>query len=69
MIHAEDAIVRFHRPVLLVHGDADEAVPLSCSEETAKAYENAKLVVIPGDTHCCDYHLEQVLDTIREWMP
>ena len=69
MIHAEDAIARFHGPVLLVHSDTDEVVPFICSEEAAQAYDNAKLVVIPGDTHCYDYHLEQVLDAIREWMP
>lgn len=69
MIHVEDAIARYRGPVLLIHGDADEAVPLSCSVEAEKAYENAKLVVIPGDVHCYDYHLDQVLDAIREWLP
>ena len=69
MIHVEDAIARYHGPVLLIHGDADEAVPLSCSEEAFRDYDNAKLVVIPGDTHCYDNHLEMVLDAIREWMP
>ena len=65
----EDAIARYTGPVLLIHSDTDEAVPFSCSEEAAKAYRNAKLVVIPGDTHCYDYHLDQVLEAIREWMP
>lgn len=69
MIHVEDAIPRFHGPVLLVHGDADEAVPLRCSLEASEAYENASLVIIPGDTHCYDRHLDQVLDAIRNWMP
>ena len=26
------------------------------------------LVLIPGDTHCYDYHLDLVLDAVREWM-
>ena len=69
LIHVEDAIARYNGPVLLIHSDTDEAVPFSCSEEAAKAYRNAKLVVIPGDTHCYDYHLEMVTDTIRAWMP
>ena len=62
-------MARYHGPVLLVHGDADEAVPIEESIRAAKAYDNARLVVIPGDTHCYDYHLELVLDAIREWMP
>ena len=69
MIHAEDAIARFHGPVLLVHSDTDEVVPFSCSEEAVQAYDNAELVVIPGDTHCYDFHLDLVLDAIRQWMP
>ena len=69
MIHVEDAISRYHGPVLLVHGDADEAVPLRCSEDAQQAYDDAKLVVIPGDTHCYDHHLDMVLDAIRDWMP
>lgn len=68
-IHVEEAVARYHGPVLLVHGDADEAVPLEESIRAAQAYDNAKLVIIPGDTHCYDYHLDQVLDAIREWMP
>ena len=69
MIHVEEAIARYDGPVLLIHSDTDEAVPFRCSEEAAKAYHNARLVMIPNDTHCYDYHLDQVLAAIREWMP
>lgn len=68
-IHVEEAIARYHGPVLLVHGDADEAVPIRYSRQAAQAYRDARLAVIPGDTHCYDRHLELVLDAIREWMP
>ena len=68
-IRVEEAVARYHGPVLLVHGDADEAVPIAESIRAAKAYDNAKLAVIPGDTHCYDHHLEMVLDAIRAWMP
>ena len=67
-IRVEDAIERYDGPVLLVHGDADEAVPVQCGIDAAKAYRNAKLVLIPGDTHCYDHHLDMVLDAVREWM-
>ena len=68
MIRVEDAIDRYHGPVLLVHGDADETIPAECSEEAAKRYQNAELKLIPGDTHCYDHHLEEAVDAVKEWM-
>ena len=67
-IRVEDAIDHYEGPVLIVHGDADEAVPLACGEAAAKRYKNGKLVIIPGDTHCYDYHLDQVTQAIAAWM-
>ena len=68
-VRAEDAIARYAGPVLLVHSDTDEVVPWSCSAEAVKAYRNARLVTIHGDTHCYDFHLDQVLNAIREELP
>ena len=67
-IHPEEAIARYHGPVLLVHGDADESVPVQCSIDAAKHYSNSELVLIHGDTHCYDNHLEVVVEAIRKWM-
>lgn len=67
-IYAEKIFPQYG-PVLLIHGDQDEAVPFHYSVEAEKAYQNAELVRIPGDTHCYDHHLEMVTDTIRAWMP
>lgn len=67
-IHVEDAIDRYTGPVLIVHGDQDEAVPVRYGIQAADRYRNCKLVLIPGDTHCYDYHLEQVLAAVRDWM-
>lgn len=67
-IRVEDAIDRYKGPVLLVHGDADETVPVQCSIDTARRYGNADLVIIPGDDHCYNFHLDQVVGTIRSWM-
>ena len=67
-IHPEDEIPRYHGPVLIVHGGEDEIIPLRCSQEAAAAYENCKLVIIPGDTHCYDYHLEEVCEAIRSFL-
>ena len=68
MIHVEDAYKGYDGPVLLIHGDADESVPVSCSIEAQKAYKNASLSVIKGDTHCYDFHLEDVVSAVRSWM-
>ena len=67
-IHVEEAIDRYDGPVLIVHGDADEAVPVEVGIEAAKRYKNCKLVLIPGDTHCYDNHLDQAVDAVKQWM-
>lgn len=67
-IHVEDEIQRYTGPVLIVQGDADEAVPLQYARRAAELYANAKLVIVPGDTHCYDYHLEMVTGAIRDFL-
>ncbi|MCR5673700.1 MAG: lysophospholipase [Lachnospiraceae bacterium] len=67
-IHVEDEIERFEGPVLIVHGDEDEAVPYEYGVKAAKLYKNAKLVTIKGDDHCYDHHLELVTDAIKEFL-
>ena len=67
-LHAEEAIRRYRGPVLLVHGDADAAVPLRDSVAAAEAYENAKLAVIAGDTHCYEYHLDEVVAAVKDFL-
>ena len=67
-IHVEEAIDRYGGPVLIVHGDEDEAVPVEYGVRAAERYKNCDLVLIPGDTHCYDRHLDQVLDAVRDWM-
>ena len=47
---------------------SDEAVPLACSEEAAEAYKDAKLVVIPDDLHCYDYHLDMVEKAVQDFL-
>lgn len=67
-IRVEDAIARYDGPVLLVHGDADEAVPVRCGIEAAKGFRNSRLVLIPGDDHCYNHHLDQVTDAVSRWL-
>ena len=67
-IHVEEAIDRYHGPVLIVHGECDETVPVAYAVRAAERYENAALVRIPGDTHCYDFHLDQVTGAVRRWL-
>ena len=68
MLDVDYAIKRYNRPVLIVHGSDDEAVPLRCAEEAAGKYNNARLAVIEGDDHCYNYHLDQMLEAVRSFM-
>ena len=67
-IRVEDAIARYDGPVLIIHGEEDEDVPVRYGVEAARLYANADLVLIPGDTHCYDRHLEQVTEAVKGWM-
>lgn len=64
-IHVEDAIARFERPVLIVHGDADTVVPYIWAEKAARLYKNATLIPIHGDDHCFTVHLEKMAAAVR----
>ena len=68
-IRVEDAIAGYRGPVLLIHGDEDEAVPYQCSLDALEAYAHAELVTIAGDDHCYTRHLDQVVQAILEKFP
>ncbi len=67
-LHIEDALAKYENPVLIVHGDADEAVPVEDSIDAAPKYKNCKLVLIKGDTHCYDNSLDEVIDAVKDFM-
>lgn len=68
LIRVEPAIEAFHKSVLIIHGEEDEAVPLRSALDAASRYEDVRMVVIPGDNHCYDNHLDRVKAEIREFM-
>ena len=68
MIRAEDAVDRYKGPVLILHGDEDDTVPLSDSKKMAERYANCELVVMAGESHHFDRHPEQMQEIIRDWM-
>ena len=64
----EEAMKGYKKPVLIVHGDEDESVPVQCAYDAEKFYEQAELAIIPGDLHCYDRHLDQVTKVIGEYL-
>lgn len=67
-IHVEEAVDRYSGPVLIVQGSNDDPALMQSAKDAAARYRNARLVMIPGDTHCYDLHLDQMLSAVKEWM-
>ena len=64
-----DAAIRAYRgPVLLVQGTADTTVVPQDAYDAAEAYEHATLAVIEGDSHCYDYHLDEVTAAVKAFL-
>ena len=67
-LDVDAAIRNYHGPVLLVQGMADTTIVPQDTVDAAKVYANATLVTIDGDTHCFDYHLDKVVEAVKEFM-
>jgi len=50
-VDAYSDIQGYTRDVLIIHGDKDSVVPLSYSEDAARAYASAELIVLEGAGH------------------
>lgn len=68
MLDVDWAISHYKKPVLIVHGDEDEAIPVQYAREAAAKYADARLVIVPGDDHCYNRHLDLVLDAVKSFM-
>lgn len=67
-IYVDPAITAYTGPVLIVHGDADLTVPVENAITAAEKYADCTLKLIPGDTHCFDYHLDQMKAAVKEYL-
>ena len=67
LVHPEDSLL-YDGPILFVHGDADLTIPVEASAEYAGRFRDAELAVIPGDSHCYDYHLDEAVGAVRDWL-
>ena len=67
-VRAEEAMDRFTRPVLILHGDRDDVVPLQDSLDASRRYKNCRLEIMEGETHHFDHDPEKMKAAIREWL-
>ena len=68
MIHVEDAVARYNGPVLILHGDEDDTVPLEDSKVYSECYGCCQLEVLSGETHHFDQQPDRMRTLIREWL-
>jgi acetyl esterase/lipase len=60
-------------PVLLLHGEADETVPLAFTTQFADALESAghpiTVQIVPGADHLGIFQADAAADRIADWLP
>ena len=64
----DEAIAAYSGPVLIVHADTDESVPVSCAYDAAEKYRNARLVILTNDTHCYDNKIGEVTEAVKTFL-
>ena len=65
----EDAHRLDGKPLLLVHGDKDEILPVACSETVRMIAGSGDLVVLPGSGHLLSQHGPQLRELLLGWIP
>lgn len=59
---------KINAPILIIHGDKDDVVPLRFSKNLAKKYKNIKLITLPKADHKFeDYFVQQNLIKETAW--
>ena len=67
--YGTDPVGELSCPILLIHGEADEILPASCSIHVhRKAREPKKLVLVPGTGHAMNEASEAVCREVRDWL-
>jgi hypothetical protein len=65
----EDAHRLDGKPLLLVHGDKDEILPVACSETVRMIAGSGDLVVLPGSGHLLSQHGPELRELLLGWIP
>lgn len=64
----DKAVEDYKGPVLLVHGGADGAVPKEGTIAAAEKYSDSELVIIEGDGHCYENHLDKMIASVSDYL-
>ena len=64
----EAAMRKYSGKVLLVHGDADETVPVQFSIDASKIFPDCRLKLIKDDFHCYEKHLDEVVEVVKDFV-
>lgn len=64
----ERAMTAFTKPVFLLHGSLDEAVPVDDSVNAATVYTDATLKIIENADHCYENYLDVERDAVRDFL-
>ncbi len=68
LLPVEEAIRMYDGPVLIIHSDTDETVPVSYAVEAARLYRDCELKIITGDTHCFDRKVDEVAGYVVDFL-
>ena len=66
--HDYDFLTRVTKPILFVHGDRDEFGSIYNLRSLTDRISNAEVVVIKDCEHFFEGHLDDLRDTIRDWV-
>ena len=64
-LRTDQVLARIERPVLLLHGDKDQLIPVSHSHELAAGAPGARVVTIAGAGHVDLHEFEDYLREVR----
>lgn len=68
LLPVEAAAEILKKPVLILHGTADETVPFEYAVWLKEHYVNSELVPVEGDDHCYNRHLDLVLRALKAFL-
>jgi pimeloyl-ACP methyl ester carboxylesterase len=66
-VETERAVAALEIPILIVHGTADDVVPVEHADRIAKNARDAETTIIPGASHRLRHEPEAV-DALLEWL-
>ena len=68
LLPVEESIAVFSKPVLIVHGSVDEAVPVSWAHWLGERYSEATVEIVPDAPHCFEGHLQEYFDKVCSFL-